>query len=76
MPIEPSQVSMMQREHEERLESKLLFWGKIEGNENDYLVCYSLVTPRLEEGDFPLKKVRLLCYTIRKKNTIHPSSLF
>ncbi|CAM9526343.1 unnamed protein product, partial [Hapterophycus canaliculatus] len=49
------QVSMMQREREERLEGKMVFWGKINGNENDYLVCYSLATPTLEEGDFPLK---------------------
>lgn len=52
-----NQVSMMQRELEERLEGKLMFWGKVEGNENDYLVCYALATPKLEEGDFPLKKV-------------------
>lgn len=48
---------MMQREREERLEGRMLFWGKVEGNENDYLVCYALVTPKLEDGDFPLKKV-------------------
>lgn len=49
---------MMQREREERLEGRMVFWGKVEGNENDYLVCYALVTPTLEEGDFPLKKAR------------------
>ena len=48
---------MMQREREERLEGKMMFWGKVNGNENDYLVCYALATPTLEEGDFPLKKV-------------------
>lgn len=48
---------MMQCEREERLEGKMLFWGKLEGNENDYLVCYALVRPRLEDGEFPLKKV-------------------
>lgn len=48
---------MMQSEREERLEGKMLFWGKVEGNENDYLICYALATPKLEEGDFPLKKV-------------------
>lgn len=47
----------MQREREERLEGKMVFWGKVNGNENDYLVCYALATPTLEEGDFPLKKV-------------------
>lgn len=51
------QVSMMQREREERLESRMVFWGKVEGNENDYLVCYALATPKLEDGDFPIKKV-------------------
>lgn len=51
------QVSMMQREREERLEGKMMFWGKVNGNENDYLVCYALATPTLEEGDFPLKHV-------------------
>ena len=51
------QVSMMQREREERLEGRMVFWGKVEGNENDYLVCYALATPTLAEGDFPLKKV-------------------
>ena len=35
----------------------MVFWGKVEGNENDYLVCYALATPTLAEGDFPLKKV-------------------
>lgn len=50
---------MMQREREERLEGKMMFWGKVNGNENDYLVCYALATPALEEGDFPLKKVTL-----------------
>ncbi|CAM9238933.1 unnamed protein product [Ectocarpus sp. 13 AM-2016] len=55
------QVSMMQREREERLEGKMVFWGKVEGNENDYLVCYALATPTLEEGDFPLKKARTPC---------------
>eukprot|EP00903_Cladosiphon_okamuranus_P015183 g14037.t1 len=50
------QVSMMQREREERLEGKMMFWGKVNGNEDDYLVCYALATPTLEEGDFPLKK--------------------
>lgn len=49
----------MQREREERLEGKMMFWGKVNGNENDYLVCYALATPALEEGDFPLKKVTL-----------------
>lgn len=48
---------MLQREREERLEGRMMFWGKVEGNENDYLVCYALATPRLEEGDFPIKKV-------------------
>lgn len=48
---------MLQREREERLEGRMMFWGKVEGNENDYLVCYALATPKLEEGDFPLKKV-------------------
>lgn len=48
---------MMQREREERLEGRMMFWGKVNGNENDYLVCYALATPTLEEGDFPLKKV-------------------
>lgn len=48
---------MMQREREERLQGKMVFWGKVNGNENDYLVCYALATPTLEEGDFPLKKV-------------------
>lgn len=50
-------VSMLQREREERLEGRMVFWGKVEGNENDYLVCYTLATPTLEEGDFPIKKV-------------------
>ena len=48
---------MFQREREERLEGKMFFWGKVEGNENDYLVCYALATPKLEQGDFPQKKV-------------------
>lgn len=48
---------MMQREREERLEGKIVFWGKVSGNENDYLVCYALATPTLEEGDFPIKRV-------------------
>ncbi|CAB1118836.1 unnamed protein product [Ectocarpus sp. CCAP 1310/34] len=59
--IAVGQVSMMQREREERLEGKMVFWGKVEGNENDYLVCYALATPTLEEGDFPLKKARIPC---------------
>lgn len=48
----------MQRKREERLEGQMMFWGKVNGNENDYLVCYALATPTLEEGDFPLKHVR------------------
>lgn len=48
---------MLQRQREERLEGKMFFWGKVEGDENDYLVCYVLATPKLEEGEFPLKKV-------------------
>ena len=50
---------MIQREREERLEGRMVFWGKVEGNENDYLVCYALATPKLEDGDFPLKKVHI-----------------
>lgn len=41
------------------MEGKMVFWGKVNGNENDYLVCYALTTPTLEEGDFPLKKARM-----------------
>lgn len=54
---------MVQCELEERLESKLVFWGKVEGNENDYLVCYALASPKLDEGEFPIKKVSSLPYT-------------
>lgn len=65
------QVSMMQREREERLEGNLFFWGKIEGIENDYLVCFSLATPKLEEGDFPLKKVNE-CSKTKQNETCSP----
>lgn len=57
----------------------MVFWGKVEGNENDYLVCYALVTPTLEEGDFPLKKVRQktkICFSVPSYCTpINASSL-
>ncbi len=74
---------MMQREREERLEGKMVFWGKVYGNENDYLVCYALATPMLEEGDFPLKKVskawreEIFAYidfiTTQQRETLHSS---
>lgn len=64
---------MMQREREERLEGKMVFWGKVNGNENDYLVCYALATPTLEEGDFPLKKVTHIICTLRGRNRTQPN---
>jgi len=46
------QVSMLQRCKEENYPSKLLFWGKIRGIQNDYLICYVL----LPDWEFPKKK--------------------
>lgn len=43
---------MLQREKEENLESKPLFWGKILGEINDYLIVYVLLT----QHEFPIKR--------------------
>ena len=50
------QVSMMQRQHEETLDKKLLFWGKILADDADYLICYATLTPTIEQGEFPIKR--------------------
>ncbi|CAM9526033.1 unnamed protein product, partial [Chrysoparadoxa australica] len=50
------EVSMLQRKQEQGLERDLMLWGKLMGDENDYLVCYTLRSPTLEEGEFPIKE--------------------
>lgn len=49
------QSSMLQRREEEAL-PELLFWGKVFGNENDYLVCHALCPPQPEDGEFPIRR--------------------
>jgi hypothetical protein len=46
------QVAILERQKEENFPSKPLFWGKIFGELNDYLVVYALQT----EYEFPIKK--------------------
>ncbi|GMI16007.1 hypothetical protein TrLO_g2073 [Triparma laevis f. longispina] len=46
------EVAMIQRQMEEKMGSKLQFWGKLIGEEQDYLLAYSL-TPAF---GFPSKK--------------------
>lgn len=46
------EVACMQRQLEENLPGKMYFWGKIEGNTQDYLIVYN-VDPNAE---FPEKK--------------------
>lgn len=46
------EVAMVQRKREEGLSGKFLFWGKIYGATQDYLIV-SVVTTA---GDFPEKK--------------------
>lgn len=50
------EVSMMQRQHEESLEGKMLFWGKVLADDSDYMICYALCTPTIEEGEFPVRR--------------------
>jgi hypothetical protein len=50
------EVSMMQRQHEESLEGKMLFWGKVLADDADYMICYALCTPTIEEGEFPVRR--------------------
>eukprot|EP00611_Tribonema_gayanum_P031884 TRINITY_DN9339_c0_g1_i1.p1 TRINITY_DN9339_c0_g1~~TRINITY_DN9339_c0_g1_i1.p1 ORF type:complete len:308 (-),score=61.32 TRINITY_DN9339_c0_g1_i1:89-937(-) len=50
------QVSMVQRQQEESLSMPLKFWGKLLADEADYLICYSLRAPELEEGIFPMRQ--------------------
>ena len=50
------QVSKLQRKHEESLERPLKFWGKILADDADYLICYTLLTPTLEQGEFPIRR--------------------
>jgi hypothetical protein len=46
------EVAALQRQLEENLTGRMYFWGKIEGNTQDYLVCYN-VNPH---AVFPEKK--------------------
>lgn len=46
------EVAMLQRKREENLSGKLLFWGKIFGNTQDYLVVVLITI----SGEFPIKK--------------------
>eukprot|EP00638_Chattonella_subsalsa_P005870 CAMPEP_0117760688 /NCGR_PEP_ID=MMETSP0947-20121206/16789_1 /TAXON_ID=44440 /ORGANISM="Chattonella subsalsa, Strain CCMP2191" /LENGTH=222 /DNA_ID=CAMNT_0005581447 /DNA_START=624 /DNA_END=1289 /DNA_ORIENTATION=- len=45
-------VSMLQRQREEVFLTRLQFWGKVIGIEDDYLICFAL----LPAEDLPLKK--------------------
>jgi hypothetical protein len=46
------EVATLQRKLEENLSGKMYFWGKIEGNTQDYLIVYN-INP---SADFPDKK--------------------
>jgi len=46
------EVSMLQRQREEVFLTRLKFWGKIMGVEDDYLICYALIPAE----DVPMKK--------------------
>lgn len=47
------QVAMLERQKEENFNTRPLFWGKILGELNDYLIVYVLITENVE---FPVKK--------------------
>ena len=36
-------IAITQRTHEENLENPFVFWGKVFGTDNDYLICETLV---------------------------------
>ena len=46
------EVAMLQRKREENLSGKLMFWGKVFGTTQDYLVVFCIDTG----SDFPDKK--------------------
>lgn len=46
------QVAMLERQKEENYTSKPMFWGKILGELNDYLIVYVLLT----DYEFPIKR--------------------
>ena len=46
---------MIERQREENFANKLKFWGKIQGEQNDYLIAYALLEHE-NNLDFPGKK--------------------
>ena len=46
------EVAMLERKREENLHGKVLFWGKLYGNTQDYLIVCSIDTC----DEFPVKK--------------------
>lgn len=45
-------ASMQQRQMEENLNGEMLFWGKLFGSAQDYLICVNINT----NAAFPVKK--------------------